>query len=370
MRDLVGAAVRAPPAGNVALLANLRTWGWLFNPISLYFCFSADGPAVEHLVAEVENTPWHERCQYVVGPPGTHRFAKSMHVSPFLPMEVDYRLRYSAPGERLVVHLDVLPRTSGGCSGPPCALRRRPLTAVPWAALLWDYPAMSQRVSAGIYCASGAPGPAARAVLRPPPSPGSERSGPPGGPAVTALQTAPCCPGRRRAGPGRAWRGWRRWPVVLALAAGAGAGTGPSRSPTRPGISGSVRAARWPGSACTTTAATWPCWGPGRSGLGRSYVAGWWDSDDLTTLVRVLFRWTRPTAGTAGRGGPSPGPGARLRRPGDGRPGGPTTCANVRAHYDLSNEFFELMLDETMTYSCAVFEDAGTSLGRRPASQD
>ena len=30
--------------------------------------------------------------------------------------------------------------------------------------------------------------------------------------------------------------------------------------------------------------------------------------------------------------------------------------ANVRAHYDVSNQFFELMLDETMTYSCGLFE--------------
>ena len=35
---------------------------------------------------------------------------------------------------------------------------------------------------------------------------------------------------------------------------------------------------------------------------------------------------------------------------------------NVRAHYDLSNDFFALMLDETMTYSCALFEDASASL--------
>ena len=80
----------------------------MFNPISLYFCFSADGQAVDHLVAEVENTPWHERHAYVVGPPGSYRFAKAMHVSPFLPMDVDYRLRYGAPGDRLVVHLEVV----------------------------------------------------------------------------------------------------------------------------------------------------------------------------------------------------------------------------------------------------------------------
>ena len=96
VRDLVEERSGRRPTGRVGLLANLRTWGWLFNPISLYFCAGGDGAAVETLVAEVENTPWHERCSYVVGAPGRHRFAKTMHVSPFLPMDVDYVLRYSA----------------------------------------------------------------------------------------------------------------------------------------------------------------------------------------------------------------------------------------------------------------------------------
>ena len=67
VRSLVEERSGLRPMGPVALLANLRTWGWLFNPISLYFCTGADGQEVEALVAEVENTPWHERHVYVVG---------------------------------------------------------------------------------------------------------------------------------------------------------------------------------------------------------------------------------------------------------------------------------------------------------------
>jgi hypothetical protein len=150
VRDLVMQRSGARPEGTVALLANLRTWGWLFNPVSFYFCFSADGATVEHLVAEVENTPWHERCQYVVGPPGSHRFAKSMHVSPFLPMDVDYRLRYAAPGRRLAVKLEVV-QGERTLFEATLSLRRRPLDRRQLGRMLWDYPAMSQRVSAGIY---------------------------------------------------------------------------------------------------------------------------------------------------------------------------------------------------------------------------
>ncbi len=90
-------------------------------------------------------------------------------------------------------------------------------------------------------------------------------------------------------------------------------------------------------------------------GLGASYVAGWWDADDLTALVQVLLRRTQPLRARLDDLGNAVGvmldlP-ARLLAPGRA-----VDRRNVQAHYDLSNEFFELMLDETMTYSCAVFE--------------
>jgi len=99
----------------------------------------------------------------------------------------------------------------------------------------------------------------------------------------------------------------------------------------------------------------------GSVGLGASYVAGWWDSDDLTALVRVLFRRTRPIRSRLDRIGAALGkvldPLARLLAPDRD-----DDQSNVAAHYDLSNEFFELMLDETMTYSCAMFDRPDVSL--------
>ena len=55
--------------GPVAVLTQLRTWGWLFNPITTYYCFDPTGSSVETDVVEVTNTPWHERTAYVL--PGT-----------------------------------------------------------------------------------------------------------------------------------------------------------------------------------------------------------------------------------------------------------------------------------------------------------
>lgn len=150
VRALVEERCGRRPAGPIALLANLRTWGWLFNPISLYFCSGVDGAGVVTLVAEVENTPWHERCSYVLGPPGRHRFAKTMHVSPFLPMDVEYELRYTAPTERFVVHFDVV-RGDERLLGATLSLQRRALDRRALGRLLWANPALTHRVSAGIY---------------------------------------------------------------------------------------------------------------------------------------------------------------------------------------------------------------------------
>ena len=150
VRDLVEARTGRRPGGAVALLSSLRTWGWLFNPISLYFCGNGDGTGVEALVAEVQNTPWHERTAYVVGGPGEYRFAKALHVSPFLPMDLDYRLRYRAPGDRLAVVIDVM-RGRQRLFSARLTLRRHAADRRALGSLVWSVPAMTHRVSAGIY---------------------------------------------------------------------------------------------------------------------------------------------------------------------------------------------------------------------------
>lgn len=99
----------------------------------------------------------------------------------------------------------------------------------------------------------------------------------------------------------------------------------------------------------------------GGSGLGEAYFRSWWDSDDLVGVLRAMIRaqaslderrnrWHR-------RFRPISDPLRKIRKSDKHR-----DRANVRAHYDLSNEFFELFLDETMMYSSAVFESHNTKL--------
>jgi len=101
----------------------------------------------------------------------------------------------------------------------------------------------------------------------------------------------------------------------------------------------------------------------GSVGLGRAYLAGWWDSDDLTLLFQLLGRNLAGVLGVADRVARALEP-IRALRPHPRSVDKAGDRANVRAHYDLGNEFFELMLDETMFYSCAYFGDPSWSLAR------
>ena len=124
-------AVRAHAgtAGPVRVLTTLRTLGVCFNPVSVYYCFAADGVQLEAVVAEVTNTPWGERHAYIAG----EDLEKRLHVSPLMGMNQRYAFRAPAPGETLSVHIES--REHGDRAfDATLKLRRRPL-AVP--ALLW-----------------------------------------------------------------------------------------------------------------------------------------------------------------------------------------------------------------------------------------
>lgn len=99
----------------------------------------------------------------------------------------------------------------------------------------------------------------------------------------------------------------------------------------------------------------------GSVGAGESYMAGDWTSDDLPAAMRILLANRRVLEELDG--GMSRGAAlarrvlhaaARNTRAGSRR--------NIAAHYDLGNDFFERLLDPSMTYSCAVFEHPGQSL--------
>lgn len=99
----------------------------------------------------------------------------------------------------------------------------------------------------------------------------------------------------------------------------------------------------------------------GGVGAGEAYAHGWWTSEDPTTVVRLFVR-NRPAmegleGGLALISRPLMSTYHALRR--NTHSG---SRANISAHYDLSNDFFGLFLDETMTYSCGIFAQPETTM--------
>jgi cyclopropane-fatty-acyl-phospholipid synthase len=108
---------------------------------------------------------------------------------------------------------------------------------------------------------------------------------------------------------------------------------------------------------------------PGQLGLGRAYVSGELEVDDVDAVIRVLDGWQPPSLDGADKRAlmaaavramgivkPPPRPAAELR-PSGRRHSKERDARAVRHHYDVSNEFFELFLGPTMVYSCAIWRD-------------
>ncbi len=113
---------------------------------------------------------------------------------------------------------------------------------------------------------------------------------------------------------------------------------------------------------------------PGQLGLGRAYAAGELEVDDLDRVIGLLDTFQAPAIDGAARLRLSlaAARACGLTRPpripaGELRPRGrrhsrARDARAVRHHYDVSNDFFRLFLDSSMTYSCAVFSRGATTL--------
>ena len=113
---------------------------------------------------------------------------------------------------------------------------------------------------------------------------------------------------------------------------------------------------------------------PGSLGLGRAYVDGSLAVDDLDGAFLVVDEWEPPPLTGAERArlglaiAAAAAPGGIPRRPGlelilrGQLHTAERDAAAVRYHYDVGNEFFKLFLDESMTYSCAIFSRGAQTL--------
>ncbi len=156
VRELVAQRTGEQPTGPVMLLANLRYFGVLMNPIACYYCYEADGTTLAAVVAEVTNTPWGEHHAYVLpaqqGSSLLHAsFDKQMHVSPFNPMTMRYRWTSRAPQEHLGIHLENHMNGSRVFDAT-LSLRREPINRAALARLLLlRFPLISLKIAGAIY---------------------------------------------------------------------------------------------------------------------------------------------------------------------------------------------------------------------------
>ena len=160
---LVQNATGSAPCGAIRLLTNMRYFGHCFNPVSFYYCFEADGKTLQAIVTHITNTPWGEDYAYVHdfnlektvkatknGEIIAFKLAKNFHVSPFMPMDIDYDWAFKLEDSQLFVHMKNLQK-GAQVFNATLILERQEISerALNW--LLIKYPFMTIKVVAGIY---------------------------------------------------------------------------------------------------------------------------------------------------------------------------------------------------------------------------
>lgn len=344
-----------PADGHVTMLTNARVLGYVFNPLTVYWVHDRAG-TVRHVVAEVHNT-YGERHRYLVQTDsrGAASTPKQFYVSPFNDVSGEYAMRLPEPDGTLAVSITLLRR-----GRPPFVAvmtgTGRPATAATVARTFVRAPFAPQLVSARIrrqgiaLWARGLP-----VVPRPEHDPAhrTPNEGPEMSSSVPTISidtdrwpsvaSAPVTVKSRLAAP-IADALFRRaaahldirveMPGGVVLGGGATNPSAPTMTVHRP----REFAARVGES--------------GLIGFGEAYMAGDWDAPDLTAALGVFAermatlvpRWLQRLRGLYV---PKP-PSSEDNTTGN-------TRSNISRHYDLSNEMFELFLDETMTYSSALF---------------
>jgi len=146
------------PDGPIFLLTHLRYAGYVFNPISFFYCYDANG-ALRAVLAEVNNTYGGRQTYWLQAPAAdpaaparTFRAttAKVLYVSPFMTMDMDYEFALAAPAATLVAHMNVT-RGSDQVFDATLVLVHQPWSATSIRGALARFPLMTAKVIAAIH---------------------------------------------------------------------------------------------------------------------------------------------------------------------------------------------------------------------------
>ena len=334
-------------AGDIArvfLVTSARFLNYVFNPVSFYYCYAGDG-SLRCTVAEVNNT-FRERHLYVLDRPHAldtaTRFtaSKAFHVSPFNDRNGHYEFRFSPPTPNLDIRVD-LHREGRPAFLSQLAGTARPLTTRELAATLLRYPLTAALTMPRILTQAGHLYFRKKLAYVPKPLPMSDMT----------IKVAPA--------------GWQEkacmrllQPVVNRLRRG-------SLRIIMPDRTARVWGGGEPGTQAELTLHDYSFFArlvrDGEVGLGESFVAGEWDSPDLTAVVRFfienrdLISHGDHPASCFGRLLNRARHVVRINSPAGSR-------RNIAAHYDLSNDFFRLLLGPSMLYSSAVYQGPDDTL--------
>ncbi|HKI93310.1 MAG TPA: DUF1365 domain-containing protein [Gaiellaceae bacterium] len=142
--------VADPSVERVLLLTQPRVLGYVFNPVSFYWCYRADG-SLACIVSELNNTFGERLPEVLRGPELRYEQRKRLHVSPFFGLDQSYEYAFSQPGDEVWARIHV--RDDDG-ERPLTAIvhgRRRELTNASLARLLARYPLQPLQVTALIH---------------------------------------------------------------------------------------------------------------------------------------------------------------------------------------------------------------------------
>jgi DUF1365 family protein len=140
----------------IELLTQARTVGYVFNPVSYFYCYGPDG-TLDCIVAEVNNT-FGDRIRYLLSDPKRvdgrfdrcYRQPKEMHVSPFMPMDLEYLWQFDRAGDRLTVQMDEFDRGERFFESRLSGTLRPLTSAALWATVL-RFPLMPLKIIALIH---------------------------------------------------------------------------------------------------------------------------------------------------------------------------------------------------------------------------
>ncbi|EAR07642.1 DUF1365 domain-containing protein [Reinekea blandensis] len=165
--DRICAQTKLTPAeiSRVCMLTNLRTLGYIMNPVTFYYAFNHNDELIA-IMPEITNTPWSERFQYVLNTGtaegginpfrmgrGRFRFQldKHFHISPFHPMNMQYDWRFKTPEQPdNLIHLENW-QHGKKVFDATLMLKPKPITPSSVRSTLIRFPWMTVTVASGIY---------------------------------------------------------------------------------------------------------------------------------------------------------------------------------------------------------------------------